>query len=197
MNIAISGGDLAGFRIVDPVIQMFTGFQNVAPTVADQRFDRAWTPTNGPMVSAEMAPAAPWNIKLSRNVDRLRKLSRGWDGPRSFPIDNSLLNRVTALIRESLASLGSNAHAPFVVPLANGGVQVEWHTVRGELEFELAANGKASIWVRDHGTNHEFETEGAKALNLFLLWAPWLASERPDGVDVAASQETPLFEAAA
>jgi hypothetical protein len=149
------------------------------------------------MVSTEMVPAAPWSFKLSRDIDRLRKLSRGWDGPRSLPIDDSLLNRVAALVRQSLAPLGKDARAPFVVPLPSGGVQLEWHTARGELEFELAANGTATIWVRDHGTNHEFETEGAKALNQFMLWASWMASERLDVVDVPATQQTSLFAVAA
>jgi hypothetical protein len=197
MNIAISGGDLIGFRVIDPVIQMFTGLPNVPHVVPYKKLDNASVPTIGPMVSVEMAPAAPWNIKLSNNVDRLRKLSRGWDGPYSLPINNSLLNRVTALIRESLACLGSNARAPFVVPLPNGGVQVEWHVARGELEFELAADGKASIWIRDHGTNDEFETEGAKALNQFMLWAARLAAEQPNDANVPTSQEPSIFAVAA
>lgn len=197
MNIAISGADPAGFKIAGAVVQMFTGLQNVTRPVTESYSDAACIPTTGPMVSTEMVPAAPWNVQLSRNIERLRKLSRGWDGPRSLPIDTSLLNRVSALIRGSLAPLGTNACAPFVVPLPSGGVQVEWHTIRGELEFELAANGTAAIWVRDHGTDHEFETEGAKALNQFMLWAPWLAAAQPDGSDVAATQETSIFAAAA
>jgi hypothetical protein len=176
---------------------MFTGPYNpLRPNMVSPAYDLV-LPTIGPMARTEMVPAAPWSIKLSRNIDRLRKLPRGWDGPRSLPIDNSLLNRVTALIRESLSPLGNDALAPFIVPLPNGGVQVEWHTARGELEFELAVNGTATIWVRDHGTNYELETEGAKALNQFMLWASWLASEQLDVVDGSATQETPFFAAAA
>lgn len=197
MNIAISGADLAGFRFSAAVVPMFTGFQSTTRPLAESRFDGGLTPTVGPMVSTEMAPAAPWNVKLSKNIERLRNLSRGWDGPRSLPINASLLNRVSALIREALAPLGTNACAPFVVPLPSGGVQVEWHTVRGELEFEFAANGTASIWVRDHGTDHEFETEGAKAFNQFVLWASWLAATQPDAADVASTQKTSIFAAAA
>lgn len=137
-----------------------------------------------------------WSLRLSKNLDRLRQLSYGWDGPGSLPIDSSLINRVNALIRETLSSLGEKALAPFVVPLSSGGVQVEWHTGRGKLEFELGADGAATIWVRDHSTGHEFETNGAKALNQFLRWAPQLA-EQVDGTDVPHAREAAYVAVAA
>jgi len=65
------------------------------------------------------------------------------------------------------------------------------------LEFELAADGKASIWVRDHGTNNEFETEGAKAINQFMFWAPRLAAEQPNGANVPTAPEASIFAVAA
>jgi hypothetical protein len=114
-----------------------------------------------------------------------------------LPINQSLLNRIYVLIRDSLAPLGQDARAPFVVPLPSGGVQVEWHTTQGEMELELAADGTTTVWVRDHSTGYEFETEGVKALNQFLLWVPRLAQAVPNVVDVSLAPNEVAFAAAA
>ncbi|GAA5264415.1 hypothetical protein ACOSOMT5_P0838 [Acidiphilium sp. MT5] len=197
MSWTISGTDSVCFKFLDPVIQMFTGRVQANPMREHLQSRSTLVPTTGPMVSVEMVPSTPWMRKLLKNVNRLRGLSHGWDGPESLPIDNSLLNLAATLIRTALSSLGSSAQAPFVVPLATGDIQVEWHVLRGELEFELRSDGDASIWVRDHGTDNEFEEEGFKAINLFMLWAPRLAAEHFDGTDVSATSNASIFAVAA
>jgi hypothetical protein len=137
-----------------------------------------------------------WNKSVVANITRLRDLTAGWGGPHSAAIDVSLLNRIIVLLQDALAPLGNGVRPPFIVPLSNGGVQVEWHTVRGELEFELPVTGPAAIWIRDHSANNEFETEGAEAFNKFLLWAPRIAQELPDVADVQATSQTSVVEAA-
>jgi len=197
MSVSIGGLSLTGFRTFEPVLPMFTGTGYVQRTPVSPIPYRSSLPPPGSTSAFPAAEAAVWADQLTKNIERLRQLTTGWDGPRSLPIDHSLLNRVSGLIRLALAPLGRDARAPFVVPLPSGGVQVEWHTVRGELECELAANGTASVWIKDHGSAYEFETEGAQAVNQFLLWAPRLAQEQLDVANVQAAKTSPIFAIAA
>jgi len=194
MRSATDGLSLAEFRGADRVIPVFSAPRYDQCQSTNVPFSGEGKPTPGSMTTFQ---AAPWSVKLSKNIERLRRLGPGWDGPRSVPISSSLINLVNVLIRESLAPLGSDARAPFVVPLPSGGVQVEWHTTLGELEFELEYDGAAAFWVRDHSTGHEFETEGAKAFNQFLFWAPRLAQDQRDVANASLPSRPSIFAVAA
>lgn len=75
--------------------------------------------------------------KAAGTLNGLRRLERGWDGDTADPIDAEAI----AAAERFMAEL-ARAHipAPNVVPLADGGVQLEWWRGERRLEIEFDAD---------------------------------------------------------
>ena len=86
----------------------------------------------------------PWADVLALRAQSIGKLARGWDGPGSVAIDRGLVIEAIWIVRNALTD-APNAVAPFLVPGGDGSLQVEWHEKNGELEFDLAVDGRRSI----------------------------------------------------
>lgn len=72
-----------------------------------------------------------------RNIARLQsfmKLERGWDSYDAAPINP--LPVMIGIIMQT---------APAVVPLSNGGVQMEWHRDGWDIELEITPDGCAIL----------------------------------------------------
>ncbi len=76
------------------------------------------------------------------------------------------------------------------MPVADGGIQIEWHERSGELELSISPEGEASLWGHIHSTDQKFEGEGQKALALFFYWAPQFASANSNGIDTPPAQDS-------
>ncbi len=137
-----------------------------------------------------------WRDVFSARIERLRGLSRGWDGPGSVPVQGRLLLQAVQIVMEALGG-SRKASPPSLVPGGDGSLQIEWHTELGEIEFDLAVNGRRSIWIHDRLTGEEIEGEDERALTLLSRWAAWY-SKIPDNVaDVPVSPYTSFFGVAA
>ena len=76
--------------------------------------------------------------QLYKNIQRLaefRGAQRNWNGYGAQPFDSRALHNATSLI------LALNSQQPFVAPLTNGGVQLEWQDSGRELELEVRPDG--------------------------------------------------------
>lgn len=65
--------------------------------------------------------------------------------------------------------------APYIVPCADGSLQLEWHLKSTELELYFEKDGSLSAWVHNRETGNEIDAEGAAARELFFRWAPELS----------------------
>jgi hypothetical protein len=74
---------------------------------------------------------------------------------------------------------------------------MEWHRRGLDVEVFFGHDGEISTLVDDNGTAVEVEKMGAEALSLFFRWAPRVAAEDSDGVDVQAQAPSPELELAA
>jgi hypothetical protein len=135
--------------------------------------------------------------KLSANADGISSLQVGWDGPGSVPISREILTRAMFYIDSALKGAAGDVAAPRLVPGGDGSIQIEWHTRRGELEFDLGTDGAMSIWVRDHASGAEFEGEGEEAFALFYRWASWVASRRHYAPHVPVPTQVAFLDVAA
>ncbi len=162
--------------------------KNLAPVPAFSVFTSYSTVPRAPLSVVE----PQWREVFSARLERLRGLSRGWDGPGSIPVEGRLLRQAVQLVMEALAG-SRKASAPSLVPGGDGSIQIEWHTKLGEIEFDLAVNGKRSIWIHDRLTGKEIEGENERALALLFRWAAWY-SKIPDNVaDAPVSPYTSFF----
>lgn len=106
----------------------------------------------GAVTLEEIRPA--WWDKVEQQFLALRSSKRNWDGYGAPPLDHSTLDRALAL----LATITERETVePSLVPSAHGGVQLEWHTLRGDLEIELEPSGSISILYTDSATGADVE----------------------------------------
>ena len=135
-------------------------------------------------VSGAEHELSDWKSVLLANVRSLSELNAGWDGPGSVPVRETLLLRAVFYVESALSGL-ADVTAPRLVPGGDGSLQIEWHSVRGEIEFDIDDQGQddqgqVSIWGRDHLSGEEFDGEGEAALALFRQWAPVVAVRHRD-----------------
>lgn len=121
--------------------------------------------------------------RLNAKVNSLRALRDGWDGGRGKAVSEAILAKALAALDCALQPLRS-PRAPFIVPLADGGVQIEWHESHAELEISFFANGEVTALFEDLRTGTDQELEGNEALNLFLRRTPRVAEMAHHEVDV-------------
>lgn len=108
-------------------------------------------------VSEAQEPRIPaWLARTARAVLQLRFLEPNWNNRgASAPDANTLLRALDLLVRAA----SYDTPPPDVVPTAIGGVQLEWHRCRMDIELEVAPEGKASLYWHKRDTGREWEGE--------------------------------------
>lgn len=129
-------------------------------------------------------PDYSWRNDAIASLEKLVRLPIGWDGYRGQPV--GLLNANFAL-RMLDAICGSGAAAPQIVPGAEGDLQIEWHTLKGDVELHVLGPNRVRGWRRliapvEKEDELEFDTE-------FSDVAAWVReiTEQPRASEVAAA----------
>ncbi len=108
-------------------------------------------------------PAPKWLDDTFERVNRLTTLQEDWDGYGASRVSgNAAINAIRFLVKIAYPKLAP----PEVVPVADGGLQVEWH--RDGLDFEVMfePDAPASALIEDRAKGTEAETvEGDDAVN--------------------------------
>lgn len=94
----------------------------------------------------------PWLKPLLSSLGELFALRPNWNGYGEFPIDRANALRVV----EILNAAGFDGPAPSVVPLHDGGVQIEWHGGEHHIEIEVAVGEAPSAWWNDGADEDEW-----------------------------------------
>lgn len=88
----------------------------------------------------------------------LLSLPRGWDGHGGRPIAVDTFLFGIDMLRRTLREEGPVP--PQIVPLSYGGIQIEWHSTRGDLEVEIAKPYQFSGEFEDLATREVTEFSG-------------------------------------
>lgn len=88
----------------------------------------------------------PWTRNARERVRALANLELGWDGKNASPIRDAARGQVFGII-DALTKLGMPA--PHIVPIPNGGIQLEWRNNVGEFEIEVSPEGAVGFLVVD------------------------------------------------
>lgn len=89
-------------------------------------------------------------------LDRLKRLPTGWDGDAARPVATGVLESVGRFIRSGALDQ-ANAAPVQLVPTADGGLQLEWHTKDLDLVLECEPSGAVSYYVSDQLSGEEAE----------------------------------------
>ena len=101
-------------------------------------------------------PEVPaWQGPTVESLLDLLQLPKNWDGYGAIQIQEQLAQKALMVLVEVMEN---DAPAPSVVPLSDGGIQVEWHRLGRNLEIEFPAGETPSFYYYEDGS--ELESEG-------------------------------------
>jgi hypothetical protein len=111
--------------------------------------------------SYTLEPALPaWLKPTIQSFMGLLQLPQNWDGYGAVQVREQIAQQALMVLVEVM---DNDAPAPSVVPLSNGGVQLEWHRRGRNLEIEFPADEAPGFYYYEDGS--EFEGEGQVSRN--------------------------------
>lgn len=146
----------------------------------------AW---NMPRIDDVSAPKASlsesgavWRSSVGRRLGELVSLPTGWDGYVGLPVDFLTAHFAMSML-ESICV--DSTEPPQIVPGTSGDLQVEWHTLEGDVELHVLAPNKVHGWYSKVG-------DGEEEINLtndFRQVARWVMNitESPIALAIAAA----------
>jgi hypothetical protein len=113
-------------------------------------------------------PEPDWLYPVLDKLQHVSQLAENWDSyGGQAPSDESIYTALAVLSR----ILRGESSAPTLVPLSEGGVQIEWHGDGEELEIRIGANGEISAFRFDEKVGRGEEIDQVTLLDLSRLLA--------------------------
>ena len=140
--------------------------ENVTDTTTDNEYtlsgrgDAVLEATPGPTIRVS-GQVPDWFHAARRTMVELLGLPENWDSYGAQPVKpESVLFALEFL----LSTTNEKVPEPSIVPISNGGLQIEWHThgLDLEVEFEPTGHGHVTYENRDQGTEWEDELPHAR-----------------------------------
>ncbi len=100
-------------------------------------------------------PAASWLQSAIQRISELTALAHGWDSYSAKPVSaDAAIDAVQLLLSLAYPELPE----PSIVPLADGGLQLEWH--RGGLDVEITlSDDESGIFIEDSNSGETSEAQ--------------------------------------
>lgn len=129
-------------------------------------------------------PDFEWREAAVARLEKLVRLPVGWDGYSGQPV--GLLNANFAL--QMLDRIcGPNAGSPQFVPGVDGDLQIEWHTLHGDIELHVIEPNHVRAWLCVVGASpREEELELTNEFSKVAAWVKEIA-EPPRAIATAAA----------
>lgn len=112
--------------------------------------------TAGQVVKMSVGYAAPWFRTAVTRLEYLAKLDPDWDSYGAKPIQTDKAISTVAFLAD-VAATTPNIASPSIVPLPDGGVQVEWHC--GGIDLEVAfSDEEPGVYLVDRTSDETVES---------------------------------------
>jgi len=130
--------------------------------------------TAAPVVTMKVGYAAAWFRDAIDRLEDLASLAPGWDsyGAKSVAADMAL---AAVKFLAAVAAAAPSVHEPSIVPLSDGGIQVEWHRGGIDLEVEFS-DDEPGVSRVDHTNGDTAERPLSDALSEVLRVATRLSA---------------------
>ena len=97
-------------------------------------------------------------------LDELAKLERDWDSYGALPLTSTALDHAAEILRNAAKRFGehlSERVAPYtVMPIADGGVSLEWRGANSDLQLDVGPSGALSYLLIDRRESERRFEEG-------------------------------------
>ncbi|KAA6463359.1 hypothetical protein DYQ86_08640 [Acidobacteria bacterium AB60] len=107
-----------------------------------------------------------WIAPTAKALSGLLNLSENWDSYGGARIQEAIVVRALILLTQIL---GINSPAPSVVPLSDGGIQLEWHRKQQDLEIVFPADALPTYFYCDRHSGIEDEATATEIVKLTNL----------------------------
>jgi len=109
-------------------------------------------------------------ITAMRKLDELKNLPEDWDSYGADPISPNAIAKAKSIIISVVKSfsnaIGDVVQLTDVIPIADGGVQLEWVGPHAELEIEISPNGTIGfLYISGSGDRRKYEESEDNSLN--------------------------------
>lgn len=84
-----------------------------------------------------------WSGAVKKRLEELIKLPAGWDGYQGIHVS---FENANFALRVLDAICGLETRVPQIVPGAAGDLQIEWHTLNGDIELHVRAPNDVHAW---------------------------------------------------
>jgi len=88
-------------------------------------------------------PVQAWHEEVMGQLNDLIHLKPGWDGYQGLPVT---FENATFGLRIIEAICGNNTPPPQIIPGVSGELQIEWHTMQGDIELLVKAPNDVRAW---------------------------------------------------
>jgi len=106
------------------------------------------TLTNVLYASPEPISALDWRGIITARLAELERLAPGWDSEGGLPVGRGHANRAIRFMVRLMGEGGVSI--PDIVPLADGGVQLEWHAAHGRrVDFVSDEDSEPVVLIQD------------------------------------------------
>lgn len=102
------------------------------------------------------SPLAPWEESVTSALAALERLTPNWDTYGAFPVTRTHSTRAAKFLRLVMAE---DSVVPDVVPLSDGGVQLEWYLPWGRFDFISDSESRDPILLKQEGEAEALEIE--------------------------------------
>lgn len=132
---------------------------------------KAAAPRQNSSHQARVSDREPWRELTKHRMAAALTAPKEWNG---IAVPTSIAIKAVSLLDLAMQRVPCPT-APFIVPCADGRLQLEWHLKSTEFELYFETNGTLSAWAHNRETGYEVEETGPAARDLFLRWAPELS----------------------
>ena len=161
-RLFVSVGESLENLTLDAVVEIDRLLRRLTEGMADAPHRDVFIPTR----MANLALIAPIETLADRSraaVDELTRLDPGWDGYHGIAVLPGVAEHALRL----LEAIGAHTQiVPDVVPLSNGGLQLEWYVGIHEIEVEIAPNCETRLYFECTADGHTDEIPIDDSLDL-------------------------------
>ena len=127
-----------------------------------------------PVVTMRVGFAAAWFSDAIVRLEGLATLASDWDSYGAKPVAADMTMAAVRFLA-SVAVASPGVHEPSIVPLSDGGIQVEWH--RGGIDLEISfSDDEPGVYRVDHTNDEIAERPLGDALSEVLRVATRLSA---------------------
>ena len=123
-----------------------------------------------------------WGDTVKKRLEELIQLSAGWDGYQGVHVSFENANFAFRVLD---AICGLETRAPQIVPGAAGDLQIEWHTLTGDIELHVRAPNDVHAWRAMTGGDPDGEE--LELTNDFAVIAQWVREITEPPIAAAAT----------